>query len=93
MKLNASKFGIALGLAFSIAFLLCNLILSIGGRDFSLSVMNTIFHDTDFKTLMTNEAFNFRKLLAGMGALFVVGTFMGWFTALLYNAMVRSKIA
>ena len=93
MKLNRSKFGIALGLAFSIGFLFCNLILSLGGKDFSLSVMNTIFHDTDFKTLMTNEAFNFGKLLAGMGGLFVVGTFIGWFTALLYNVMVRSKIA
>lgn len=93
MKLNSSKFGIALGLAFGIGFLLCNLILFIGDKEFSLSVMNTIFHDTDFKTLMTDEAVNFGKLLAGMGALFVVGTFTGWFTALLYNAMVRSKLA
>ena len=93
MKLNSSKFGIALGLAFGIGFLLCNLILFIGGKEFSLSVMNTIFHDTDFKTLMTDEAVNFGKLLAGMGALFVVGTFTGWFTALLYNAMVRSKLS
>lgn len=93
MKLNSSKFGIALGLAFGIGFLLCNLILFIGSKEFSLSVMNTIFHYTDFKTLMTDEAVNFGKLLAGMGALFVVGTFTGWFTALLYNAMVRSKLA
>ena len=93
MRLNVSKFGIALGLAFSIGFLLCNLILLIGGKDFSLSVMNTIFHDADFKPLMTDNGFSFGKLLAGMSALFVVGTFIGWFTSLLYNAMSKSRLA
>ena len=92
MKLNASRFGIAAGLAFSTSFLLCNLILLIGGKYFSLSVMNTIFHDTDFKPLMTENGFSFAKLLTGMGALFVVGVFIGWFTALLYNAMGKSRL-
>ncbi len=93
MKLNVAKFGIALGLAFSIGFLLCNLILLIGGKDFSLSVLNTLFHDADFKPLMTDNGFSFSKLLAGMAALFVVGTFIGWFTSLLYNAMGKSRFA
>lgn len=93
MKLNSSKFGIALGLAFSIGFLLCNLILLIGGKDFSLGVMNTIFHDTDFRSLMTDNSFSFGKLLAGMAALFIVGTFIGWLTSLLYNAMSKSSLA
>jgi hypothetical protein len=93
MKLNMSKFGIALGLAFSIGFLLCNLILLIGGKDFSLSVMNAIFHDADFKPLMIDNSFNFGKLLAGIGGLFITGTFIGWFTALIYNAMGKSRLA
>jgi len=93
MKLNAAKFGIGLGLAFSISFLLCNLILMIGGQNFSLSVMNTIFHDADFKSLMTDNGFDLGKLLAGMAAVFIVGTFVGWFTTVVYNAMSKSKIA
>ena len=93
MKLNVLKFGIALGLAFSINFLLCNLILMVGGKDLSLSVMNTIFHDADFKSLMTEGGLNFGKLLAGMGILFVAGAFIGWFTALLYNVMGKSRVA
>ena len=92
MKLNTSKFGIALGLAFSMGFLLCNLILMIAGKDFSLSVMNTLFHDADFKPLMTDNGFSFGKLLAGMAALFMVGMFIGWFTSLLYNAMGKSRV-
>lgn len=91
MKLNSSKFGIALGLAFSIGFLLCNLVLQIGGKDLSLSVMNTIFHDTDFKPLMTGSGFNPGKLLAGMGVLFIAGSFVGWFTSVLYNGMSKSN--
>ena len=93
MKLNVAKFGIALGLAFSIGFLLCNLILMIGGKGFSLSVMNTLFHDADFRSLMTNNDFSFGKLLAGMTALFIVGTFIGWFTSLSYNTMNPSRLA
>ena len=93
MKLNVVKFGIALGLAFSISFLLCNLILLIGGKGFSLSVMNTLFHDTDFKPLMTDNVFSFGKLLTGMTGLFIVGAFIGWFTSLLYNAMGKSRVA
>ena len=92
LKLNVSKFGIALGLAFSISFLLCNLILMIGGKNLSLSVMNTIFHDADFNSLMTDNGFNFGKLLAGMGILFVAGAFIGWFTALLYNAVAKPRV-
>lgn len=92
MRLNAAKFGIALGLAFSIGFLLCNLILMVGGKNFSLSVMNTLFHDVDFKPLMTDSSFSFGKLLAGMSALFIVGTFIGWFTSILYNAMLKSRL-
>lgn len=92
MKLNVAKFGIALGLAFSIGFLLCNLILLIGGKDFSLDVMDTLFHDVEFKSLMTSNGFDFGKLLAGMAGLFVVGTFIGWVTAFLYNSMSKSRL-
>jgi len=93
MKLNISKFGIALGLAFGIGFLLCNLVLLIGGKEFSLGILNAIFHDADFKPIMADNGFSFGKLLAGMGILFVVGTFIGWFTALIYNAMSKAKLA
>jgi hypothetical protein len=93
MKLNAAKFGIALGLAFSIGFLLCNLILMIDGKDFSLIVMNTLFHDADFEPLITGKGFGYGKLLAGMAGLFIAGTFIGWFTSLLYNAMSRWGVA
>jgi hypothetical protein len=92
MKFNSSKFGIALGLAFTIGFLLCNLILLFGGKDLSLGVMNSIFHDTDFKPIMVDNAFNFGKLLAGMGVLFIAGTFIGLFTGWIYNSIGKSKL-
>lgn len=85
MKLLPFKFGIALGIAFSIGFLVCNIIFLIGGHGFSLSIMNQIFHETDFKPLMTNEGFSFGKLLCGMGILFLAGAFIGWITAFVYN--------
>jgi hypothetical protein len=85
MKLLPFKLGIALGIAFSIGFLVCNIVFLIGGHGFSLSVMNQIFHETDFKPLMTNEGFSLGKLLCGMGILFLAGTFIGWVTAFIYN--------
>ena len=85
MKLNTIKFGIALGLAFSIGFLLCNLIFSLGGDSFSLSIMNSIFHKTDFKTIMIDEGFNIGKLLTGIGSLFVAGAFIGYIASVIYN--------
>jgi len=90
MKLKASKFSIALGLAFAFGFLLCNLIFQLGGNNFSLTIMNFIFHKTDFKPIMTAEGFNIGKLLGGMGVLFLAGAFIGYFTAFLYNAMTKN---
>jgi hypothetical protein len=93
MKLSALKFGLALGLAFMIGFLLCNLIFLIGGHGFSLQVMNQIFHETDFKPLMTNEGFKAGKLLCGMGILFIAGVFIGYITSVFYNTFNRSSVS
>jgi hypothetical protein len=78
MKLLPIKFGISLGAAFGIGFLICNIIFSIGGHGFSLRVMNQVFHETDFGSLMTNESFSIGKLLCGMGILFLAGLFIWW---------------
>ena len=91
MKLVASKFGLALGIALSISFLVCNIIFSIAGKDFSLSIVNTIFHDVDFKPLMTNSSFNFWKLICGMIVLFLEGFFVGYVTAAIYNLFGRKR--
>jgi len=69
MNLIPSKFGFALGAALSTSFLICNIIFSIGGKDFSLDIVNTIFHDMDFKTLSTDSGFNFWKLICYCGYL------------------------
>lgn len=90
MKLNASKFGFGLGIALSISFLVCYIILSIGGKDFRLSIVNMIFHDMDFKILMTDNGFNFWSLVCGMLILFLEGLFVGWLAAVIYNSG-RSK--
>jgi len=90
MKLKASKFSIALGLAFAVGFLLCNLIFLLVGDNFSLTIMNLIFHKTDFKPITTSEGFNIGKLLGGTGVLFLAGSFIGYFTAFLHNATTRN---
>jgi hypothetical protein len=87
MKLNASKFCIALGLAFAIGFLLCNLIFFLAGDNFSLTIMNSIFHKTDLRSVMTEEGLNFGKLLIGMVSLFIVGAFVGYVTVFMYNTI------
>ena len=91
MKLIALKFGFALGIALSISFLICNIIFSIGGKDFSLSIVNTIFHDMDFKPLRTDSGFNFLKLISGMLILLLEGLFIGYVTSIIYNAMNRKR--
>lgn len=91
MKLIALKFGLALGIALSISFLICNIIFFIGGKDFSLSIVNTIFHDIDFKPLMTDGKFNFLKLISGMLILFLEGLFVGYVTSVIYNTLNRKQ--
>ena len=93
MKLKASKFSIALGLAFAVGFLLCNLFFLLVGDNFSLTIMNLIFHKTDFKPIMIAEGFSIVKLLGGMGVLFLAGAFIGYFTAFLYNATTGNKLS
>jgi hypothetical protein len=84
MKLFSFKLSLALGLAFAIGFLICNIIFLIGGRGFSLDIMNLIFHETNFKPILAEPGFNFGKLLGGMGVLFLAGVFIGYFTAFVY---------
>ncbi|HKR06982.1 MAG TPA: DUF5676 family membrane protein [Bacteroidia bacterium] len=91
MKITPSKFALALGIALSISFLLCNIIFAIGGKDFSLSIVNTIFHDMDFKPLMIDSGFNIGKLLCGMLILFLEGLFIGYVTAFIYNTLNKNK--
>jgi hypothetical protein len=70
MKLIASKFNIALGLAFAVEFLCATLFFCWFGDNFSLTRMNLIFHKTDFKPIMIAEGFNMGKLLGGIEVLF-----------------------
>jgi hypothetical protein len=91
MKIVSSKFALALGLALSISFLLCNIIFSIGGKDLSLNIVNTLFHDMDFRPLMIDSDFSFVKLICGMVILFLEGFFTGYITASIYNAISKNK--
>ncbi len=91
MKIASLKFGLALGIAFSISFLICNIIFAIGGKDFSLNIVNTLFHDMDFMPLMINSGFNIGKLLCGLIILFLEGLFTGYVTASIYNSLNKIK--
>ena len=91
MKIVPSKFALALGIALSISFLLCNIVFAIGGQDFSLGIVNTLFHDMDFKPLVIDSGFNIGKLLCGMLILFIEGLFTGFVTAFIYNALNKNK--
>lgn len=91
MKISTLKFGLALGVGLSISFLLCNIFFAIVGNDFSLSIVNTLFHNMDFSTLMIYNGFNIGKLICGMIVLFIEGLFIGYITAVLYNLMNKKQ--
>ena len=91
MKITSSKFALALGIAFSISFLICNIILAIGGKDFSLNMFNLLFHDMDFKPLMIDNGFNIGKLVGGVIILFITGLFSGYVTTSVYNALHKNN--
>lgn len=89
MKLSSTKFGFALGLALSIAFLICNLVFAIVGKDFSLNIVNTLFHNMDFSSLMVSNTFNIGKLICGMLVVFIEGLLIGYMTSAIYNIMSK----
>ena len=91
MKIIPLKFGFGLGIALSISFLLCNIIFTLGGKNFSLTILNTLFHDVDFGSIMIESSFNFVKLMCGMLLLFIEGMFTGYLAAIIYNAMNKRK--
>ena len=91
MKISTTKLGFALGIALSLSFLLCNIIFAIGGIDFSVNIINTLFHDMDFKPLMIDNGFNIGKLLFGMLILFLEGLFTGYVTEAIYNSLQINK--
>lgn len=91
MKIAPLKFGFGLGVALSISFLLCNIIFKIGGNDFSLSIINTLFHDVDYNPLMNEANFSLSKVFCGMLILFLEGIFTGYATAAIYNALTKKQ--
>lgn len=91
MKISSLKFGLALGVGFSISFLLCNIFFAIVGNDFSLCIVNTLFHNMDFSTLMIENGFSTGKLICGMIVLFVEGLILGYITASIYNWMNKKQ--
>ena len=90
MKIATLKFALALGIALSVSFVLCNILFAIAGNDFGLNIMNTLFHNMDFKPLMINESYNIVKLVCGMLVLFIEGFFTGLVTASIYNALIKN---
>ena len=93
MKIIPLKFGFGLGIALCLSFLLCNIIFALGGKEFSLSIINTLFHDIDFTPLINESKFSIIKLICGMLLLFVEGLFTGYLTAFIYNLMNKKKTA
>ncbi|MBK6861640.1 MAG: hypothetical protein IPK91_15825 [Saprospiraceae bacterium] len=89
MKLSPLKFSVALGLAFSISFILCNIFLVMLGKEITLQVLNSLFHEIDFKPLLIDNGFRFGKLLHGTLMLFVAGTLIGFITAFIYNLLTK----
>jgi len=59
MKLSPLKFSFALGLALSISFFLCNILLVILGKEITLQILNSLFHEIDFKPLLLDKGFRF----------------------------------
>lgn len=91
MKIAPSKFAFSLGIALSISFLFCNIIFAIAGKDFVLNIINTLFHEMDFKPLMIDSGLNIGKLFCGMLILFLEGLFTGYVTASIYNALNKTS--
>lgn len=91
MKIVSLKFGLTLGMAMSLLFLICNNIFAIGGKEISLIMVNTLFHEMIFKPLITDSGFNIGKLVIGLVILFLEGLFTGFFTAFIFNSLHKSK--
>lgn len=89
MKLSSTKFGFALGIALSIAFLFCNIVFGIIGKDLSLRIVNTLFHNMDFSSLMVSNDFSIGKLICGMLVVFIEGYLIGCITSAIYNIMSK----
>ncbi|HLG34910.1 MAG TPA: DUF5676 family membrane protein [Bacteroidia bacterium] len=92
MKLIPLKFAMAVGLAFSSMFFICNLFFSLAGNEASAWVMNVIFHEMDFKPLMMNSSFHLAHLFCGIGICFIAGGITGFITAITYNSISKRKI-
>ena len=84
MKLNAIKFGLASGLAFSIAWIICSIFV----MAMPLNMMQISGHMThgDFSNMQWN--LGMYGLFVGLvGWAFVAG-FTGWLIAVIYNALI-----
>lgn len=91
MKLSPLKFGLELGIALSISFLICNIFFAIVGKEFSLDIVNTLFHNMDFRPLMIANGFEIGKLICGIIVVFIEGFFTGIVTGSIYNSLNKKS--
>ncbi|MDQ7062837.1 MAG: hypothetical protein Q9P90_01195 [candidate division KSB1 bacterium] len=82
--LDAPKFGIALGLASALIFLIISLLVAFSGAGHVLSFFELIFPDFSVNTMF--------GMVLGVLEMFVFGFILGLFIAILYNSLMRHQI-
>lgn len=84
MKLNANALGLAVGMTGILFYVLCMLLMWIGGADVTATFFNSLLHGLDVHEVMRMSV-PAGETVMGLILTFVLGWLGGYFIALLYN--------
>ncbi len=84
MKLSANALGLAFGLTALIYYLLCMLLMWVGGAEVTATFFNSLLHGLDLHSVMRMQV-PLAETLMGLILTFVLGWLAGYFVAIIYN--------
>ncbi len=84
MKLQANAFALATGLVAVLYYILCMLLMWIGGKEVTVAFFNSLLHGLDVASIVRMNV-PLPETLLGLVLTFVLGWLGGWLIATSYN--------
>lgn len=92
VRFRPLQFGIALGGAACVLFLIWNIIISFTGQKIIRWIQNILLPVIDFTEHSGDISFHFMNFFLGIALFFIAGALTGYMTIAIYNFLTKKKI-
>lgn len=89
-KMHAKKFGLAVGITFSVFYITCVILMAIIGRENTILFSNSLMHGIDVTSIIRMKV-PFGEVILGIFGMFAIGWLMGTVIVSMYNFLLKKS--